>query len=237
MIGLDAEPLADIAGDRGGQRLVRRPLHHLQRRADLRCRHDVEIRRLPELDLERVLQRAVEDRFAGGVEEIGQQERLPRRQRRRRAAIPASSRRRPPRPRAAGSARSRRRRGGCRSRRSGSGRRLGGSAGVYAGLPRKTSDPSLRPFDASAAFRRRRRVLAAGDRSALHRAQMRGDFRGARRPIVAVASPSSAAAGGASAPGSREASPASPAGAACRMASTIAVVERPSKARRAVSIS
>ena len=86
--GLDAEPLADIAGDGGGHRLVRRPLHQLQGRSDLGCRHDVQIRRLPELDLERVFQGAVENRFASRVEEIGQQERLPRRQRRRGAAVP-----------------------------------------------------------------------------------------------------------------------------------------------------
>ena len=68
--------------------LVRRPFHELQGRTDLRGGHDVQERRLPELDFERVLQCAVKDRFARGVGKIREQQRLARRRRRRRGAIP-----------------------------------------------------------------------------------------------------------------------------------------------------
>ena len=71
--GFDALALADFAGDLVGQAFIRRLAHEVQGLADFRLRHDVQVWRLLELHRQSLLQSAVENRVAGGVDEVGQQ--------------------------------------------------------------------------------------------------------------------------------------------------------------------
>ena len=77
--GLHAETLAQVAGHGRCDRLAGRPLHQLQCGAHLRCRQHFHIRRLLQLDFERVLQSAVEHSLARGIGEVGEQQRPARR--------------------------------------------------------------------------------------------------------------------------------------------------------------
>ena len=79
--GLDAIALTDFAADVAGDAVVWAAAHKLQRLSDLLIREDIQIRRLPEIDRQRFLKRAIEDRIGCGVDEIGNQDRIFFRQR------------------------------------------------------------------------------------------------------------------------------------------------------------
>ena len=86
--GFGADALAEIVGDLGRYRFARRLLHQPQRRVYLRGGQHVHVRRLLQLDFERILERAVEHRLTGRVDEVGQQQWFARGERRRGAVKP-----------------------------------------------------------------------------------------------------------------------------------------------------
>ena len=75
--------LADLAGDRRGQSLVRGTPHVLQRFANAALGKEIQIWRLGELDRQRVAQRRVEDRISSPIVEISEKDRVLLRERRR----------------------------------------------------------------------------------------------------------------------------------------------------------
>ena len=70
------QPLADLARHHAGDALIGGSGHQRQRLPDALSREDAQERRLLELNRQRLLKRAVEHRFAGGVHEIGDEHRV-----------------------------------------------------------------------------------------------------------------------------------------------------------------
>ena len=71
--GFDAVALADFASHVAGDALVGRAPHELQRLPHLLVGEDVQVRRLLQIDRQRLLERAVENRIGRGVHEIRDQ--------------------------------------------------------------------------------------------------------------------------------------------------------------------
>src|SRR5271157_3496640 len=74
--GFDAIALTDFAADVGGDAVAGAAAHELQCLADLLIGEDVQIRGLPQIDGQRLFERAIEDGVGGGVYEIGNQDRI-----------------------------------------------------------------------------------------------------------------------------------------------------------------
>jgi len=68
---LDAVALTDFAANVIRDAIAWATAHELQRLPNLRVGEHVQIRRLPEIDGQRFLERAIEDGVGGGVHEIG----------------------------------------------------------------------------------------------------------------------------------------------------------------------
>ena len=71
--GFDAVPQADFSADVGGDAVVRIAPHELQGLAGLLLGKHVQVRRLSQIDRQRLFERAVENRVGSGVHEVGDQ--------------------------------------------------------------------------------------------------------------------------------------------------------------------
>ena len=92
---LQAQPLTELRGDVVGHRRVRLAPHQLQHAADPLVRHEVEIRRLAEVNRDRLPQRAVEVGIRGAVRDVADQDRAALGHRGTRRVPPPPRRRRP----------------------------------------------------------------------------------------------------------------------------------------------
>src|SRR6185369_13193175 len=80
---LDSAPLTNLAPDLTGDSVIRRALHHLKRFSGALLGEDIKVGRLLQLDYQTLFKRAVKNRVARSVDEVGEEDRVFIGQRRR----------------------------------------------------------------------------------------------------------------------------------------------------------